>query len=280
MKRAGLLIIGILVTALVTRFCLSSEQQTRCDVCITLPDLTPLLNPQPRMELPYPAPPTPEAWSKLTATERLSNVRGRVQPLLEAELQKQGLRLGSHAFLRGFKESRELELWLQKETGWQLFRTYPIAAMSGSLGPKLREGDGQTPEGFYAVKSAQLNPASSYHLAMNIGYPNAWDRHHQRTGSFIMIHGREVSIGCLAMTDPVIEEIYLIIEAAVAKGQKEIPVHLFPFRMTDTRLAQAKTEPEYPFWQELQPIYQSFESHHSPPTVRVVKGRYLLQINP
>ena len=120
----------------------------------------------------------------LTAQQRLDNVRERLLPKLPEALAAQGCRLGDAAFVRIFKESRELELWLQRGGAsgtWVRFRTYPIAVFSGTLGPKQREGDLQAPEGFYAVTASALNPASRYHLAFNVGYPNAYDRHHQRT---------------------------------------------------------------------------------------------------
>jgi len=211
--------------------------------------------------------------------DRLESVRERVQPALKQALEGRGLRLGAAVFLRAFKESSELELWVEKDKGkpWELFHTWQIAAWSGQLGPKLREGDGQTPEGFYEVKNGQLNPRSTFHLSFNIGYPNGYDRHHGRTGSLIMVHGSNVSIGCLAMTDPVIEQLYLLVEAALAGGQQRVPVHLFPFRMTAERMAEAETEAGewLDFWRaELQPIYKAFEETQVPPVVTIKEGRY------
>jgi murein L,D-transpeptidase YafK len=213
------------------------------------------------LPLPYPAPPSPEAWRSMQPPERLANVRARLLPKLHDELAAKHCKLGQPAYIRIFKESHELELWLQQTTSeWTLFRTYPIAVFSGTLGPKTREGDMQAPEGFYSVSSKQLNPASSYHLAFNIGYPNAYDLAHQRTGSLIMIHGDLRSVGCFAMTDPLIEEIYLIIEAALAHTPC-VPVHSFPFRMTPERLTTA--DPTHlDFWQGLLPAYELFEKAH------------------
>lgn len=225
-------------------------KQDTCSTCLPLPDLSQML-------LPSSSPPTPADWGQLSPRQRLDDIHQRIQPGLETELQKHGFKLGAEAILRGFKESHELEVWLRSDLGWQLFRTYPIAALSGKLGPKLREGDGQTPEGLYGITPALMHPGSTYHLAMNIGYPNADDQKLERTGSFIMIHGSNVSIGCLAMTDPVIEEIYLIVEAALASGQKKVPVQLFPFRMTTERLAAAQNHPDHPFWLELKKLHDA-----------------------
>lgn len=218
------------------------------------------------------------AGMTLPAQERIDEVRARVEPGLKAQIAAAGLVYDAPVFVRIFKESSELELWMkpEKAEGYQLFRTWKIATYSGTLGPKLREGDRQAPEGFYEVTKRQLNPKSNFHLSFNIGYPNAYDQAHQRTGSFIMVHGNNVSIGCFAMTDPVIEEIYLIVEAALAAGQNQVPVHCFPFRMTPERMATASAEasPWVPFWQELQAGYEAFETSRKPPEMRVQGGRY------
>lgn len=208
--------------------------------------------------------------------QRLTEVRWRVEPGLKDELACSGFRLGSPLFIRIFKESRELEIWLQPGKGaeYQLWKTYPIAGMSGKLGPKLKRGDCQAPEGFYEVDARALNPNSSFHLSFNIGYPNAYDQALNRTGNFIMVHGDQVSIGCFAMTDPAIEEIYLIAEAALKKGQKAFAVHIFPFRMTGERMTLATDSPWHDFWGNLQEGYLAFENTRKPPRVRVREDRY------
>jgi murein L,D-transpeptidase YafK len=228
------------------------------------------------LPLPYPAPPAPEQWQGMTPEERLADVRSRLLPKLHDELSAKQLKLGQPAFIRIFKESREFELWIKgADNQWKLFRNYPIAIFSGSLGPKTREGDMQAPEGFYTVTQKQLHPASSYHLSFNIGYPNAYDLAHQRTGSLIMVHGRMVSIGCFAMTDPLIEEIYLFVEAALKNGAT-VPVHIFPFHMTEARLKTA--EPKHlDFWRSLQPAHDVFESSRRVPIITVENGSYITQ---
>jgi murein L,D-transpeptidase YafK len=142
--------------------------------------------------------------------------------------------------------------------------------MSGKLGPKLKEGDQQAPEGFYAVNARSMNPQSDFHLSFNIGYPNAFDQGQGRTGSFIMVHGRNVSIGCFAMTNPVIELIYLVVEDALAHGQSIVPIHVFPFRMTDERMARAEADqsPWLDFWKNLREGYLRFEANRVPPAAR------------
>ena len=208
---------------------------------------------------------------------RAEQAAERVRPALERELAAQGLRFGAAAFVRIFKAERELELWLARDDGsYALFRTWPICTWSGALGPKTRQGDGQSPEGFYRVAAHQLNPASKYHLAFNLGYPNAYDRAHARTGDFLMVHGSCVSIGCYAMGDAAIEEIYTLVAAALAGGQPAFEVHAFPFRFTgadDARFA----DPEWgAFWRELSAGYFAFERAHVPPAVRVVGGNYAI----
>ncbi len=216
---------------------------------------------------------------KLKATEggRVGLVRQRLEARLRRELDLGHFRLGDPVFVRIFKESRELEVWIKPQGGeeFQLWKTFPIAAMSGTLGPKVQQGDGQAPEGFYTVDARALNPQSAYHLAFNVGYPNRYDREHGHNGSLIMVHGSNKSIGCFAMTDPVIEEIYLVAEAALQAGQAEFPVHVFPFRMTRERMEQMQGSKWAPFWENLRVGYKRFELTHLPPEVKVEDGCYI-----
>lgn len=201
----------------------------------------------------------------------------RRSPRLSKALAERDLKLGGPVFIRIFKESRELEIWVRHSASgrYRHFRTWTIAAMSGKLGPKLAEGDQQAPEGFYAVGPSQMKPDSTFHLAFNIGYPNAYDRAHSRTGSFIMVHGNRVSIGCFAMTDLMIEEIYTLCALALENGQAFFRVHSFPFRMSDARLAEATNSSWHPFWLNLKDGYDWFETHKTPPNVEVRDQRYL-----
>lgn len=176
-----------------------------------------------------------------------------------------GARVGRPVFLRLIKEDALLEMHTRADDGsWQLLKTYPIAAMGTPTGPKEAEGDGRSPEGFYAIAPRALNPRSNYHLSFNIGYPNRYDRSLGRTGSLIMVHGRDVSIGCFAMTDPGIEEIYGMVEAALTAGQATVPVQIYPFRMTPERMEQENDSPYFPFWQHLLPGWQHTERTGAP----------------
>lgn len=195
---------------------------------------------------------------------------------LMADLDAAGFEPGAEAFVRVFKREHLLELWMKKSDGrFALFRAYEICKYSGGLGPKLAEGDRQAPEGFYRVARAQLNPASRHHLAFNIGFPNALDRELGRTGSALMVHGGCTSIGCYAMTDAQIDEIYAVVEAALNAGQREVDVAIFPFRMTETAL-QAEAGSEWSgFWRNLKQGFDLFEAHRAPPPVAACEGEYV-----
>jgi len=173
-------------------------------------------------------------------------------------------------------EMGSLELYVRSGSGeYQLFKRYPVRNYSGILGPKRKQGDGQAPEGFYSVGPEALNPNSGYVLSFDLGYPNAFDKAHGRTGSLLMVHGKKVSEGCYAMGDD-ISEIYTILESALEHGQKKIPVHAFPFPLTQENLARTpSTHPEKDFWErELRPGFEFFENHSVPPAVRVVGKHY------
>jgi murein L,D-transpeptidase YafK len=196
---------------------------------------------------------------------------------IEQRLREKGFERGDPIFLRVFKADLALELWVKRAGRFELFATYPICAWSGQLGPKLEEGDGQTPEGFYTIGKSQLNPNSHYHLAVNIGFPNALDRGLKRTGSNIMIHGACASVGCYAMTDAVIDEIWSLITAALNRGQERIDVHVFPFRMTQERLAAFSWHPWAEFWRDLKPAYDLFEQSRVLPEIGYCNNRYVVK---
>ena len=236
----------------------------------TLPETEPTRPPL------HPGPEERAVSSALPGPQRAKAAAERVRPELEQALASKGLRFGDPVFLRAFKEEGQVELWVRKRDTkkYELFRTWEVAKQSGKPGPKLAQGDGQVPEGFYHVGSSAMKPDSQFHLAFNIGYPNAYDRHHGRTGDFIMIHGNCVSIGCLAMTDPKIEEIYTLCDAALKNGQTYFRVHLFPFRMTPQRLAREKDSEWFDFWTNLKEGYDLFENDRLPPEADVKSGRY------
>lgn len=186
------------------------------------------------------------------------------------------LRVGQPIFIRIFKEERMLEIWVKSDSNeFKLFKDYEICNFSGDLGPKLKEGDRQSPEGFYSVGAKALNPNSSFHLSFNLGFPNAYDQSHQRTGSYLMVHGDCVSVGCYAMTDGAIEEIYLLVEAALQSGQPSVPVHAFPFRMTSERLSAETENQWFDFLMNLKTGYDMFQITGGPPSVTVLDQAYI-----
>ena len=196
---------------------------------------------------------------------------------LSERLAGRGLVQGAPLFIRIFKQESELELWLAKGDRFELFAVYPICRWSGGLGPKLKEGDRQSPEGFYTVDATALNPASRWHRSFNLGFPNSFDRGHGRTGSFIMVHGGCSSVGCFAMTDPVVDEIWRLVTASLAAGQARFHVHVFPFRMSERRLALHGAHPWVGFWRELKAGHDLFEASRRPPRVSTCRGRYAFE---
>ncbi len=190
-------------------------------------------------------------------------------------LQAAGQKVGNPILIRIFKAEAELELWMQKDAGvYERFATYPVCNWSGSLGPKLAEGDKQTPEGFYTITRRQLHRIGRWPRSLNLGFPNVYDKSLARTGSYILVHGGCSSVGCFAMTNPVIGEIYRLTQAAIIKGQKHVPVHVFPFRMTRANLNKHATSEWQGFWQNLKEGFDTFEETKVPPNVRVCDGRY------
>jgi murein L,D-transpeptidase YafK len=195
---------------------------------------------------------------------------------LARRLAARGMSLGNPILIRIFKVEDELEVWMRKDERFELLATYPVCMWSGTLGPKLSEGDRQSPEGFYSIGRRQLHRAGRWRRSLDLGFPNAFDRAHGRTGSYILVHGGCSSTGCFAMTNPVMEEIFTLTEAALRSGQPEIPVHVFPFRMTPANLAATADSAWHGFWSDLRAAYSLFEETRVPPLVRVCNKRYVV----
>ncbi|MFZ5897228.1 MAG: 2-dehydro-3-deoxyphosphooctonate aldolase [Myxococcota bacterium] len=181
--------------------------------------------------------------------------------------------------MRIFKESKTLELWVESvsESRFVLFKKYPICRVSGGLGPKVASGDEQAPEGLYSVTQAQLNPRSRFYLAMNLGYPNAFEVARGWTGEALMIHGGCASIGCYAMGDAAIAEIFTVVREALRAGQPSVSVQALPFALTPENLATHGDAPHREYWQTLAPAYSSFETEHLPSRVRVTASGYRIE---
>jgi len=212
----------------------------------------------------------------LPSTPKAESLMSQIRPKLQRELQAKGFRAGQPIFVRIFKIPGTLEVWMNSGRGFTLFKTYRICTYSGFPGPKVNEGDWQAPEGFYSVAPEQLNPKSGYHLAFDVGYPNEFDVAKHRTGSLIMVHGDCQSVGCFAMTNGRIEEIYFLAHEALAQGQEKFSVHIFPFPLTPKYLQKFAASPWISFWKSLQPGYTAFEQFKQVPEIAVHNGEYVV----
>ncbi|NIF23503.1 peptidoglycan meso-diaminopimelic acid protein amidase [Candidatus Pantoea multigeneris] len=188
--------------------------------------------------------------------------------------------LGTPVYIQIFKQERVLELYGKVGSQYRLLDTYRICNFSGGLGPKRREGDFKSPEGFYSVKLNQLKPDSHYYRAINVGFPNQYDRDHNYSGAYLMIHGDCKSIGCYAMTNAYMDEIFTYVNAALRNGQPEVNIAIYPFHMTDSNMRNHRDSTYISFWRELQPGYAWFEKYHVPPNVAVSSGQYVMNNSP
>ena len=204
-------------------------------------------------------------WRQQLRFPRVRAARAATGPVVARRLRARGLdpqRL--EVLFRLIKTNRALEVWARNRGGgpFGLLHSYPLAATSGTLGPKRRADDFQVPEGCYEID--RFNPSSNFHLSLGLNYPNAADRTlgEPHPGGDIFIHGGAVTIGCLPITNAGIEEVYLLALTARAAGQAVIPVHIFPFPLTEVELARHASSPHQAFWRGLLPGYAYFEKHH------------------
>src|SRR5712672_3988412 len=199
-----------------------------------------------------------------------------VPPKLLSDMVAKDMDLNSPILVRLFKQEAELEVWKQDRSGrFALLKTYPICRWSGDLGPKVREGDRQAPEGFYNISPAQMNPQSAYYLSFNTGYPNASDKALGRTGSQLMVHGDCSSRGCYAMTDEQIAEIYSLGRESFFGGQRAFQVQAYPFKMTPVNMAKHRNNPNMPFWKMIKEGYDHFEVTRQEPKVEFCEKKYV-----
>lgn len=218
----------------------------------------------------------PATAAEPPSTPKSESLMACIKPKIAQELQGKGFALGQPIFVRIFKLPGMLEVWMNKGKGFELFKSYRVCNYSGFPGPKMNEGDWQAPEGFYSVSAEQMNPKSSYHLAFDVGYPNEFDVAKRRTGGLIMVHGNCQSVGCFAMTDGRIEEIYLLANEALKRGQERFAVHIFPFALTPLNLKKFAASPWINFWQSLEPGYTAFEQSKQVPEIAVHNGEYVV----
>ena len=195
---------------------------------------------------------------------------------MKAAIAHNNMPMESPILVRIFKEEAELEIWKQDATGrFALLKTYPICRWSGDLGPKVKEGDRQAPEGFYQITPGLMNPNSNYYLAFNLGFPNAYDKANDRSGAFLMVHGDCSSRGCYAMTDEQMGEIFALGRESFQGGQKSFQVQAYPFRMTALNMAKHRNSPHMAFWRMIKVGYDHFEVTRQEPKVDVCEKRYV-----
>ena len=201
------------------------------------------------------------------------------QPLkasLISDMSRKKMTPADPILIRIFKDESELEIWKRDRTGrYALLKTFPMCRWSGKLGPKMKNGDRQAPEGFYQVSASMLNSNSQYYLSFNLGYPNKLESALGYSGEALMVHGACSSSGCFALTDAGVAEIYSVVREAIKGGQSSFQVQAFPFRMTAENMAKNRNDPNFDFWKNLKQGYDSFEVTGHPPKVSYCGRRYV-----
>lgn len=210
------------------------------------------------------------------ALDDLSSTPPQISSKMLAEMSKKGMKAESPVLVRIFKQESELEVWKIDRTGrYALLKTYPMCRWSGKLGPKMKNGDRQAPEGFYRVSAGMLNPQSQYYVSFNLGYPNRLESALGYTGEALMVHGACSSSGCYALTDQGVGEIYAVVSKALASGQDRFQVQAYPFHMTPENMALHRGDENLPFWRTLKEGYDAFELTRQQPKVSVCGRRYV-----
>ncbi len=205
------------------------------------------------------------------------------QQLLTTKLGKMGLTLNDlNILLVAYKTEQQLEVYVKKTTekSYRKLDSYDICSMSGLLGPKLKSGDRQVPEGFYTID--RFNPSSAYYMSLGINYPNQVDLKRSgkaNPGGDIFIHGKCVTVGCMPITDDYIKELYILAIQAYQNGQRQIPVYIFPFKFNSIS-ADKFAEPyesngqTIALWKVLKKAYTQFNINHRELNISIKDGRY------
>lgn len=215
-----------------------------------------------------------------TVERDVSHVKNKVDyplsPSILAEMDKRNMDRNAPIMIRIVKEEGKLEIWkARRDNRFEVIASYDICAWSGKLGPKVKEGDRQAPEGFYNLTPGHLNPNSNYYLAINTGFPNRYDQANGRNGTNLMIHGACSSSGCYSMTDAQVLEIYGFARDAFKGGQKTVQLQALPFRMSAENMARHRKSEHYEFWKMLKVGYDNFEVTKRPPEVNVCEKKYV-----
>jgi murein L,D-transpeptidase YafK len=207
--------------------------------------------------------------------------------IIKGLLKQQGINtLDIELFIRAMKQERVVEVFARQKgmKPFKLVRTYKFCESSGALGPKRKDGDKQIPEGFYHIN--RFNPVSKFHLSLGLNYPNRSDKILGDTtglGGDIFLHGDCVTVGCIPITDNNIRELYVFAVEAKARGQKKIPVNIFPARLDNATFDKLKEEYKeeealVEFWSSLKKGYEYFENTKELPTIIFAKnGKYIVK---
>jgi murein L,D-transpeptidase YafK len=277
LRRGGVVAIrsGLMIGFVLLGAALGEAATAQHALASTIPNDTILRKP--------PAKPAKNFTKAQMANNRVAQARYEKRFAIKQLFRERGIAYpAEEVFVRIFKRERQLELWARPAGAdtFALVKSYEICALSDKLGPKRKQGDMQTPEGFYYIDN--FNPRSGFHLSLHINYPNASDRARGLTdlGGDIFIHGGCKTEGCMAVTDESIKEIYWIAVEARDNGQQRIPVHIFPTRLTDNNLAQLANvftkEPDLVrFWSNLKTGYDHFAKNKKLPEISITpRGRY------
>lgn len=182
-------------------------------------------------------------------------------------------------YVRIFKEEKTLEVWIQSKGIYKLYKSFEVCNYSGKLGPKVAEGDKQAPEGFYHVPADDVLWSSrKWPRALNLAFPNVFDALKKRTGSYLLIHGGCSSEGCYALKNGPMSILYDLVSIALKSGQTILPIHIFPFRLTDKNwarhLPQKAGKKWEAFWRGMQPVYDGFQNNRIIPSIYVCQTGY------
>ena len=189
-----------------------------------------------------------------------------------------GAKYNSPVLIQIFKEEHELDLWRMNENHqYVLINRFEICRFSGDLGPKLKQGDRQAPEGIYSVSSEQLNYHSVEYLSFDTGYPNAYDRAHGRTGASLMVHGGCSSAGCYAINDAPMQDLFAAVRDSLKAGQQSVQLQIYPFRMTTMNMLQYRENKNLNFWNQLKVVYDKFEQTKQEVRVAVIDRKYVVK---
>ena len=220
---------------------------------------------------------------------KISDLLNRKEDTLIKQFREKGLTWPArYVYIRSFKYDSQLEVWVKNAQGekYQLFKTYKVCALAGTLGPKRMQGDYQVPEGFYYIN--EFKPNSNYHMSLGLNYPNASDKiicttNKLNPGGDIYIHGSCITVGCIPIQDPQIEELYILAMSAKSNGQDFIPVHIYPVRFNNPKSMAylEKTTKDQPGLQEfagkLKQVYDYFEKEKKLPVISIdAKGDYVM----